>query len=295
MFGRNRDDRSLNEPQNQNRDRWSSERYSNDRDDRSGQRFTSDDRTYAMNDRSYGEGTRRSEIGYDRGDRASQSYDPENQSPYEAGRFGRSGESRAGYTRDFSPGGTFGDSYSGQPGLNRSGAGSYSSPSSQGYRAYQDYNESIADRSWSPTSNAGSGYRTSSSLDRGYFGKGPKGYKRSDEKIHDEVCELLTSHYDIDASEIEVEVKDGVVTLGGAVESRRVKRLAEDVVADLNGVQDVRNQLRVLSHDSRLLESSSDGKSSAYRSPSNSTDSTLSHRPSSSKNSSSSSTSTTRQ
>src|SRR6185436_14031856 len=32
-----------------------------------------------------------------------------------------------------------------------------------------------------------------------HAGKGPKGYKRSDERIHDEVCERLTHHPLIDA------------------------------------------------------------------------------------------------
>jgi hypothetical protein len=78
-----------------------------------------------------------------------------------------------------------------------------------------------------------------------HSGKGPKNWQRSDERIHDDVCLMLTRHPEIDASEIEVTVKNGEVTLKGHVESRMHKRLAEDI-ADLSlGVHDVHNRLDV--------------------------------------------------
>jgi len=40
-----------------------------------------------------------------------------------------------------------------------------------------------------------------------HAGRGPKGYQRSDERIREDVCDRLTEHPAIDASEIEVEVK----------------------------------------------------------------------------------------
>ncbi|MCK6551313.1 BON domain-containing protein [Myxococcota bacterium] len=73
----------------------------------------------------------------------------------------------------------------------------------------------------------------------------PKNYRRSDERILDEVCYRLWANPDIDASEIEVEVKDAKVTLKGIVEERWVKRLAEDVADEVFGVEDVDNDLRV--------------------------------------------------
>ena len=79
-----------------------------------------------------------------------------------------------------------------------------------------------------------------------YSGKGPKNWTRSDERIREEVCECLTYHPHIDASEIDVTVKDGEVTLTGSVGDRGSKRLAEDIVEDVRGVRDVHNQLRVL-------------------------------------------------
>ena len=49
----------------------------------------------------------------------------------------------------------------------------------------------------------------------------------------------------VDASDIEVEVKDGEVTLKGTVEERWMKRLAEDIAEVVPGVHDVHNQIRV--------------------------------------------------
>lgn len=78
-----------------------------------------------------------------------------------------------------------------------------------------------------------------------YEGIGPKGYRRSDERIHEEVCERLTRHGRLDASEIELEVRDGEVTLSGMVQRRQEKRLAEDIAESVSGVHDVHNHLRV--------------------------------------------------
>lgn len=78
-----------------------------------------------------------------------------------------------------------------------------------------------------------------------FAGKGPKGYKRSDERIREDVCEQLSLHPGIDASEIEVSVRDGEVILTGSVAQRHMKRLAEDVCEDISGVADVSNQIRV--------------------------------------------------
>lgn len=85
----------------------------------------------------------------------------------------------------------------------------------------------------------------SSSFDRNFSGRGPKGWTRSDEKIRDEICMCLEQHSRIDASEIEVDVKDGVVTLKGNIHDRPAKRLAEDLIENLPGVRDVQNQLTV--------------------------------------------------
>lgn len=78
-----------------------------------------------------------------------------------------------------------------------------------------------------------------------FTGSGPRGYQRSDERVHEDVCERLTQHGQLDASELDVEVKNGEVTLRGQVESRRAKRMAEDAVDDIPGVKDVHNEIRI--------------------------------------------------
>jgi hypothetical protein len=75
-------------------------------------------------------------------------------------------------------------------------------------------------------------------------GRGPKNYQRSDERIHEEVCERLAADDEIDATAIEVKVEGGTVRLSGTVDSRRTKRMAEDVVDSVFGVKDVENELR---------------------------------------------------
>jgi BON domain len=76
-------------------------------------------------------------------------------------------------------------------------------------------------------------------------GRGPRGYRRSDERVHEDVCDRLTEDPFIDASEIEVRVKDGEVTLDGSVSSRGLKRRAEDLAEMASGVAQVQNNLRV--------------------------------------------------
>jgi osmotically-inducible protein OsmY len=78
-----------------------------------------------------------------------------------------------------------------------------------------------------------------------YEGLGPKGYKRSDEDIYEDVCSRLTRHGYIDASKIEVEVHEGEVVLKGIVPDRQMKRMAEDALETIAGVFDIHNQLRI--------------------------------------------------
>ena len=78
-----------------------------------------------------------------------------------------------------------------------------------------------------------------------YAGAGPRGYERSDERILEDVNFRLTQHGWIDATGVEVEVNDREVTLNGVVNSRREKRLAEDVADSVPGIRDVHNRLRI--------------------------------------------------
>ena len=78
-----------------------------------------------------------------------------------------------------------------------------------------------------------------------YTGRGPRGYQRNDERVWEDVCDRLTDDPRVDASDIEVKVEQGEVTLEGNVRSREEKRRAEDVVEHIVGVKDVHNHLRV--------------------------------------------------
>jgi hypothetical protein len=84
---------------------------------------------------------------------------------------------------------------------------------------------------------------------QGHRGKGPQGYQRSDERVREHVCEVLTHDDRVDASNIEVAVKNGEVTLSGTVNDRATKRLAEDCIEDISGVKDIQNNIRVISRE----------------------------------------------
>jgi hypothetical protein len=76
------------------------------------------------------------------------------------------------------------------------------------------------------------------------FGKGPKGYIRSDERIREDVCDRLSEDDEVDASEITVTVSNGEVRLEGTVMDRHSKHRAEDIAESVSGVRDVSNHLR---------------------------------------------------
>ncbi|WP_057660419.1 BON domain-containing protein [Pseudoxanthomonas dokdonensis] len=88
-------------------------------------------------------------------------------------------------------------------------------------------------------------------------GRGPKGYKRSDERISEDLNEKLTEDPLLDASEITVSVKEGVATLQGSVENRWMKHRAEDVADSCSGVKDVRNEIRISARQGQTTTSAS--------------------------------------
>jgi len=76
-------------------------------------------------------------------------------------------------------------------------------------------------------------------------GRGPKGYRRSDERIREDVSDRLTDDAWLDAQGIEVLVSDAEVTLSGTVRSREDKKRAEALAETVSGVDNVQNNLRV--------------------------------------------------
>jgi len=114
-----------------------------------------------------------------------------------------------------------------------------------------------------------------SQYDTWHKGKGPKGYRRSDERIKEDVSDRLTEDTQLDASDIEVAVTNGEVKLTGTVESREAKRRAEDLTEMISGISNVENSLRVKQDKSTLSnkDASMGAASSSHSSSSNGHDS----------------------
>jgi hypothetical protein len=75
--------------------------------------------------------------------------------------------------------------------------------------------------------------------------RSPQGRRRSDEALAQDIHEILTEDPELDATDIEVEVVGGAVTLSGIVYSSDAKLLAEELVETLPGVREVHNRLRI--------------------------------------------------
>lgn len=75
--------------------------------------------------------------------------------------------------------------------------------------------------------------------------RGPKNYSRSDEMVLGDVCERMALNPDLDASDLTVDIAEGVIRLGGTVTDRRQKRLAEEIADHVYGVRDVENHVRI--------------------------------------------------
>jgi osmotically-inducible protein OsmY len=99
----------------------------------------------------------------------------------------------------------------------------------------------------------------------GHRGRGPKNYTRSDDRIKEDINERLYEDDFIDASDVTVEVSDGIVTLDGSVGERWVKHRVEDIAGASSGVKDVTNHLRVSSNDNNRDTMRSDSGSSGSR------------------------------
>jgi hypothetical protein len=91
---------------------------------------------------------------------------------------------------------------------------------------------------------AGLPQRSPSREPGGFAGRGPKGYRRSDERIREDVCDRLTLCDDVDASDVTVAVQDGEVTLEGSVRDRRMRRDAESCADEVMGVREIHNRLQ---------------------------------------------------
>ena len=80
------------------------------------------------------------------------------------------------------------------------------------------------------------------------YGLGPyherlRSRQRSDDELRDEVQEALFYDTWVDAEAIEVEVRDGIVTLRGELPDFNEIRFATDDAWDIEGVRGVRSEL----------------------------------------------------
>jgi hypothetical protein len=135
--------------------------------------------------------------------------------------------------------------------IERGGNYAYGSPYGQG-----DMGTDRAGRGWQDTDwavnrpargrGAWAGDWGVSSTGENYAGRGPKDYRRSDERIREEVCDMFTDDWRLDASDVTVKVDSCEVTLAGTVATRDQKRRAEEIAERVRGVNDVHNQIRVL-------------------------------------------------
>ena len=93
-----------------------------------------------------------------------------------------------------------------------------------------------------------------------HSGKGPKGYNRSDDRIREDVNDRLSDNAYVDASEIEVQVSNGEVTLTGSVNERNAKRMAEDIAESVLGVRNVENRIRVKRNEENPIAMGAESK-----------------------------------
>ena len=172
------------------------------------------------------------------------------QGSFGQGAYGQGEYGRSGYGGGYQQGGPEQSQWRGGSDESTYGQGGY------GQRGFgQGYSQGYGQGSYGQGTYGQSGYGQSgygqplgysSTLIIGrFYGRGPKGYRRADERIREDVSEELFRNPEIDASEIEIQAQNGEVTLTGKVENRHQKRLAEDIAERVSGVTDVHNQLKV--------------------------------------------------
>jgi hypothetical protein len=141
------------------------------------------------------------------------------------------------------------DTYGGERGWQDGAGVSWTAPEGGGRQQWRErepldpYNSPRDDEDGNKREGDGLLHRMASAV--GLSRRGPKNYRRSDERIREDVCECLWRDPDIDAGDVSVEVEAGVVRLEGTVPVRRMKHRIEDVAADCPGVNDVENRIRI--------------------------------------------------
>jgi osmotically-inducible protein OsmY len=174
-------------------------------------------------------------------------------------RFGQSGYGQGNYSQGIYSQGGYGSGGYGQRGEYGQGQGSYGqSGYGRGGSARGEYDSRFDARFDQGSFDQGRYQESQRSYGQGQrFGQAPKGYKRSDERIREDVCDALMRRPDLDASDCEIQVKDGEVTLTGSVSRRDAKFAMEQMCEHVPGVKDVTNNLRVKQEQRGWQQSSS--------------------------------------
>ncbi len=226
--------------------RSSSGRNEGDQGRQWGENRASDQGRYGsgFGDDQYGASRGHGQQGRSGGDQSDMRYGQLGQGGYGQGRYGDTGQGvfgqsgRAGY----------GGPYMGQGG-NRQ-AGGYGG-SDQGWtssdwnRGERGHDRGFLERAGDEVSSWFGDDEARRRREADHRGKGPRGYTRSDDRIREDVSDKLSDDPMVDASDIDVTVENGEVTLSGEVSSRQAKRQAEDCVDHVAGVRHVQNNLRV--------------------------------------------------
>ncbi len=200
----------------------------------------------------YGSGSSDDQYGTSRGYGQLERYDHEQsnmrygqpgQSDYGRGRYGDAGQGFFGQ-----PGRTGYGPYMGQGGYRRAGGYGASDrgwDSSDWNRGDRGHERGFLERAGDEVSSWFGDDEAQRRREADHRGKGPRGYTRSDDRIREDASDKLSDDPMVDASDIEVTVENGEVTLSGEVSSRQAKRQAEDCVDHVAGVRHVQNNLRV--------------------------------------------------
>ncbi|HVY86667.1 MAG TPA: BON domain-containing protein [Caulobacterales bacterium] len=183
------------------------------------------------------------ERGYGRG-----SYDQDRPEDESGGRYGGQRDYGGRYEgqRDYGGrsgerSGSFAQGYGQQAGYPQTPAGGYGQQRS----GQSGYGQGSHGMGQTGLGAGGMGQSDQGRYGQSHAGKGPRNYTRSDDRIRDDINDRLTDDHQLDATEIEVKVKGGEVTLSGTVEDRMAKRHAEDLAHAVSGVKDVQNNIKI--------------------------------------------------
>jgi len=181
-------------------------------------------------------------------------YDPNSEDRGSGGYSGNYGRDFRRYDNEYGRG--YGNNYNKNT-YGRYHGGDYSRNNDRDRNWWDRTSDEVA--SWFGDDDAERRRRRDRMYENDHRGKGPKGYQRSDERIKDDLQDNLYNDSYIDASDMEVMVNNGKVTLSGSVESKWAKRRAEDMAEVITGVTDVQNNLTIKSKNTNDYYSHSGG------------------------------------